>query len=102
MLSTCNSIFYVFTCVSCYLRLNYTLIPTLPVVTMPKQKQKKAAVIKTLVQEFKGEGIECDGEIIMCRLCGIKLAATKFQINQHLVTGKHNKRKSAKMKQNLH
>lgn len=66
---------------------------------MPKQKAKKSTTLGALSKLFVSEGVDSNGTELICRGCGIVLAMTKFQVEQHIKTEKHQKNKSAKLKQ---
>lgn len=66
---------------------------------MPKTKEKKSITLATLANQFKSDGIESNGTDLICRGCGITLGMKKFQVEQHLKTNKHDRNKTAKLKQ---
>ena len=70
---------------------------------MPKQKASKSKVLRAYVSEFGETILSTDGAVLNCIPCEKVLNAdTRFQVVQHLETGKHKKcveRKNSKGQQ---
>ena len=57
---------------------------------MPKEKKEKSAILRSFVSEFGKNVFSTDGKILFCVPCEKAVTAdSRFQVNQHLSTGKH-------------
>jgi hypothetical protein len=65
---------------------------------MPKV-QSESAKLRQFVEEFSSDIFKTDGKILYCIICDQAVPVTKrFQVVQHLNTGKHNKNINLKAK----
>lgn len=65
---------------------------------MPKV-QSESAKLRQFVEEFSSDVFKTDGKILYCIICDQAVPVTKrFQVVQHLNTGKHNKNINLKAK----
>ncbi|XP_022180013.1 uncharacterized protein LOC111040403 [Myzus persicae] len=57
---------------------------------MPKVKVSLSSQLNNYVSEFGPEVFSTDGKILYCKICDIKCGSAKrFNVTQHLTTGKH-------------
>jgi Protein of unknown function (DUF 659) len=63
---------------------------------MPKEKRSASCVLNRFVLEYP-EDFNTDGTILYCKVCEVPVSVTKkFQVIQHLNTGKHSRMKLLK------
>lgn len=66
---------------------------------MPKVKVSLSSQLNNYVSEFGPEVFSTDGKILYCKICDIKCGSAKrFNVTQHLATGKHLKLVAQKQK----
>jgi len=57
---------------------------------MPKVKCSNAARLHKFILEFDEDVFSTDGLVILCKICGVKIASEKnFFLKQHIASGKH-------------